>query len=177
MSRVAAFFLVLLLGPAIGAVAPQAPQDALVPQQDAADGPPPWAYYVNPPDYQPKPDDGTVYHVPDSTAGFKLSQIRDLFNVPDWHPDNHPPMPPVVAMGRKPAVRACGYCHLPNGLGRPENASLAGLPAAYITQRMADFKNGLSKSSEPRMTPPALMIEIAKAATDDEVKAAADYFS
>ncbi len=41
-------------------------------------------------------------------------------------------MPDVVAHGRKPDVYACAYCHLPNGQGRPENASLAGLPAQYI---------------------------------------------
>ena len=74
-------------------------------------------------------------------------------------------------------MRACGFCHLVNGQGRPENASLAGLPAAYIVQQMADFKNGDRKSAEPRMGPPNAMIQDAKAATDDEIKTAAAYFS
>jgi cytochrome c553 len=86
-------------------------------------------------------------------------------------------MPDVVAHGRRPEVRGCGYCHLPNGQGRPENSSLAGLPAAYIEQQMADFKNGLRKSSEPKMGPPNAMIALAKAASEAEVKAAAEYFS
>ncbi len=86
-------------------------------------------------------------------------------------------MPEIVAHGRKPDVRACGYCHLPNGQGRPENASLVGLPAAYIIQQMADYRNGLRKSSEPRMGPPAAMLVIGKIANEAEVKAAADYFS
>ena len=86
-------------------------------------------------------------------------------------------MPEAVAHGRRPEMRACGFCHLVNGQGRPENASLAGLPAAYIVQQMADFKNGDRKSAEPRMGPPNAMIQDAKAATDEEIKAAAAYFS
>src|SRR6185436_1453223 len=42
---------------------------------------------------------------------------------------------------------------------------------------MADFKNGLRKSSEPRLGPQNLMVNIGKAATDAEVQAAAEYFS
>jgi len=74
-------------------------------------------------------------------------------------------------------VRACGYCHLPNGQGRPENQSVTGLPAGYIIQQMADFKNGVRKSSEPRMGSVNLMVQIAKGATDEEVRAGAEYFS
>jgi cytochrome c553 len=107
-----------------------------------------------------------------------LAQIRDFSKVPDWHPDNHPPMPRSVAQARPQDVRfGCGYCHYPNGRGRPENASVAGLPYAYIVQQMADFKNGTRKSSEPRMGPPALMAALAKAVTDEEVKEAAAYFA
>jgi cytochrome c553 len=86
-------------------------------------------------------------------------------------------MPDVVAHGRRPDVRACGFCHLPNGQGRPENAGLAGLPAAYIEQQMADYRAGLRKSSEPRMGPPALMLTIGKAANADESRIAAEYFA
>jgi cytochrome c553 len=141
---------------------------------------PAWAFAANPP--APKPaappaDDGTPKHVPGSAAAMTLTQVRDAFNVPDWHPDNHPAAPDVVLHGRKPAVIACGYCHLPNGLGRPENAGLAGLPAAYIVQQIADFRSGARVSSDPKLVPPNLMDAVAKAATDDEIKAAAAYFS
>jgi len=105
------------------------------------------------------------------------AQTRDLFNIPDWYPDDHPAMPEIVVHGRRPEVRACGYCHLPNGQGRPENASLVGLPAGYIAQQMADYKNGLRKSSEPAMGPPAAMLGVGQAANDAEVKAAAEYFA
>ncbi|MBV9756396.1 MAG: cytochrome C-binding protein [Alphaproteobacteria bacterium] len=139
-------------------------------------GPPGWAYAVNPPGLKPAPDEGRILHVPGSAAGFTLTQIRDLFNVPDWYPDDHPAMPEPVAHGRKPDAFACGFCHLPNGLGRPENASLAGLPAEYIERQIADFRAGLRKSSVASL-PPMLMVATAKGATDADVKAAAAYFS
>jgi len=144
---------------------------------DSADVAPPWAYPVNPPGTQPAPDDGRPRHVPGSSAAFTVTQLRDLFNVPDWHPDNHPPMPGPVRHGPRPGVFACGFCHLPNGLGRPENSSLAGLPAAYIAQQVADFKSGARKTSEPASLPIALMVGVAKGATEDEVKIAAEYFA
>ncbi|HEX7953361.1 MAG TPA: hypothetical protein VF523_09885, partial [Burkholderiales bacterium] len=128
----------------------------------AADGVPPWAYPVNPPGLKPTPDDGTPKHVPGSAAAFTLTQLRDLFSPPDWHPDSHPPMPDVVARGNKPGQFACGFCHLPNGLGRPENSSLAGLPAAYIAQQVADFRSGARRSSEPANLPANLMVALSK---------------
>ena len=144
---------------------------------DSADTPPPWAYPVNPPGAQPAPDDGTLKHIPGSSASFTMTQIRDLFNVPDWHPENHPPMPGPVEHGSRPGVFACGFCHLPNGLGRPENSSLAGLPASYIVQQVADFKSGARRTSEPGSLPIALMIGVANGANEDEVKIAAEYFA
>src|SRR5579862_3285665 len=147
---------------------------------------PPWAYALNPPATPGAPGapaapaapaDASLKHVPGSNVGLTLPQTRDLFNPPDWYPDDHPAMPDVVAHGRRPDVRACGYCHLPNGQGRPENASLAGLPAGYIVQQMADYKNGLRKTSESKMGPPTTMLAIGKAANDAEVKAAAEYFA
>ena len=161
--------LTLLCGSTIVAAPPQQTKDS--------SGPPPWAYFVNPPDDKPAPDDGSLMHVPGSSKAMTRTQALDSFNIPDWHPEEHGAMPDVVEHGRKPDVRGCGYCHLPNGLGRPENASLAGLPAAYIEQQIADFRRGARVSSEPKMTPPAGMIVIAGAATDAEVKAAAGYFS
>ena len=142
--------------------------------------PPPWAYTVNPPPTpgtKPAPVDSAPRQVPGSTVLLTVAQTRDAFNPPDWHPYGHPDMPEAVSHGRRPEMRACGFCHLVNGQGRPENASLSGLPAAYIIQQMADFKNGDRKSAEPKMGPPNAMIQDAKAAHDDEIKAAAAYFS
>jgi cytochrome c553 len=106
-----------------------------------------------------------------------MAQAQDLYFALDWHPDDHPPMPEIVARGRKPAVRACGSCHRAEGTGGPENASLAGLPAAYIVQQIADFKSGARKAAGLARGPVNLMLQNAKALTEAEVQAAADYFS
>jgi cytochrome c553 len=87
-------------------------------------------------------------------------------------------MPDIVAHGRKPAVSACGYCHLPDGQGRPENAALAGLPAAYIEAQVADFRSGARRSAwHGTYLPTDLMRASAESATDAEVASAAEYFS
>jgi cytochrome c553 len=157
----------------------------------AADGPPVWAYGVpastgavgNPPGGppasrggQPPQADSGVKRVPGSSLEFTLTQIRDGFGPADWFPGDHPQMPDIVAHGRKPDIRACSLCHYPNGKGRAENAPITGYPAAYFIQQMADFKNGVRKSAEPRKANTNVMIAIAKAMTDDEVKATAEYF-
>lgn len=142
--------------------------------------PPPWAYIVSPPappGAQAAPADNTPRYVLGSSVGITPTQLRDLYSAPDWRPGDHPPMPEVVARGRRPDLFACGYCHMPNGQGRPENSSLAGLSAGYIAQQMADYRNGLRKSSEPTMRPPALMVANAKSANEAEVKIAAGYFA
>jgi len=144
---------------------------------NAADLLPVWAYPVNPPGIKPASDDGTLKHVPNSAAAYTLTQIRDLFSPPDWHSDDHPSMPDVVGRGNKPGQFACGYCHLPNGLGRPENSSLSGLPAAYIAQQVADFKSGARKSSEPASLPVNLMVAVAKLVSEEDTKIAAEYFA
>lgn len=153
----------------------------------ATEPPPPWAYgFTNPPDAQAAAppvaaaakDDGTLRHVPGSTLAFTLTQIRDNAGPADWYPGDHPAMPPIVAHGRKEAmVWACSLCHYPNGKGRPENAGVAGLPYSYFIQTMDDFKNGARKSADARKGNTNLMIGFAKAMTNDEIKAAAEYFS
>lgn len=142
-----------------------------------ADKPPAWAYPVTPPDFKLPPDDGSVKHVPDSSAAFSIGQIRDRFFTKDWHPSDHPPMPEIVSHGRKPDVLACGHCHRADGSGGPENAKLAGLPADYIVRQMADFRSGARKSSVPQRLPVSLMLSVARAVSDDEVAKAAAYFS
>ena len=160
------------------------------PQQESKSAPPPaWAYGFNTPvDLSagtPKPapagvpeaDDGTLRQLPGSTFSFTLTQIRDGYGPADWYPGDHPPMPEIVARGKKPEVRACGLCHYPNGKGRTENAGIAGLSYDYILQQMAEFKNGERKSADPRKPNTQFMIDFAKAMTDDEMRTAARYFS
>jgi cytochrome c553 len=115
--------------------------------------------------------------VPGSDVTFTLTQTRDLFFSPDWHPADHPAQPEVVARGRKPDVFACGLCHRADGPGGPENANVMGLPASYIKQQIADFKSGARQSSVMDRAPMSLKAKLAAAVTDEEVAAAAAYFS
>jgi len=108
-------------------------QQPAAPVAVSAESFPAWAYPWAP-DFKSAPDDGVPRHVPDSDAAFTITQERDLFFVPDWHPGDHPRMPDIVGQGRRAEVRACGSCHRASGTGGPENASLAGLPATYIRQ-------------------------------------------
>jgi cytochrome c553 len=173
--------LVLLLAPVIAAAPPQ--------QGKNPAAPPPWAYgFTTPADaasskpaalqpFSPAQDDGTIRHLPGSTFSFTRTQIQNIFGPADWYPGDHPQMPEVVAHGRQPDVRACSMCHYPNGKGRPENAGIAGLPYTYFVHTMNDFKNGVRKSSDVRKPNTYLMIGFAKAMSDDEIAAAARYFS
>jgi cytochrome c553 len=139
--------------------------------------PPPWAYVVKPADAKSASDDGRIRRVPGSTAGYSLTQVSDLFLAPDWHPEEHPAMPEIIVHGRKPNVFACGFCHRADGPGGPENSSLAGLPFDYIVQQLADYKAGRRSTALPKRAPQALMISLSREITDEEVRAAARYFS
>lgn len=144
---------------------PGPPAAALVEAQKTL----PWAFPLAAPGLQ-REDDGQVKKLQGSSKAFTVPQINDAFAPPDWYPDEHPPMPEVVAHGRKPDVRACALCHLPHGLGHPESSGLAGLPASYIAQQMAEFKANTRKNA-------GIMAVIAKGMSDADVKASADYFA
>jgi cytochrome c553 len=129
----------------------------------------PWAFPFMTPGAA-HPADEVVKHVPGSSAAYTRAQIEDPFAAPDWFPTEHPPMPDVVARGKKPDVQACARCHLAHGFGHPQSANLAGLPSAYIVQQMLDFGSG-------RRTNSAIMTKFAAAMTGQEIKAASDYFA
>lgn len=133
---------------------------------------PEWAFPVTEKE-QPKPRiEGTrMRTVPGSPVTIARAAADDFYNAPDWRPDLHPPMPKVVQYGDKDRqVRACGSCHLPTGNGHDESAYVAGLPVPYFLRQMADWKSGERKFA-------GIMVQIAKAATDDELRAAAEYFA
>ncbi len=96
---------------------------------------PDWAFPVTDKVQPPSQDDGLPKTAPGSDKSYTRKQIDDLFNPPDWYPDMHPPMPPVVAHGSGTTVRACAACHLPTGTGHDESAYIAGLPAPYFVRR------------------------------------------
>ena len=143
----------------------------------AQEAPPVWAYPVAPPGYVPPKDDGTKRHVPGSGAGFTLTEIRDLFFALDWFPDAHPPMPQVVAQGRRPNMRPCGVCHRPEGIGGPENASLAGLPEEYLLRQIQDYRSGARSTAVAARAHLFRMVAALKDLSDEEIKAAAAYYA
>jgi cytochrome c553 len=137
---------------------------------------PAWAFPGAQPD-STVADSARLHRVPGSGARFTLPQVIDRFAPPDWHPRGHPTMPEVVAHGRRPKLFACGYCHLPNGGGRPENAVLAGLPEGYIVAQLAAFRDSSRRSPLPGWGPGNAMAAVAANATDAEIASAARYFS
>ena len=138
----------------------------------------PWAYVLNEPaENETAPDPDEVVTVPGSGLSMRRGDIALSNGPPDWHPDGHPPMPEVVARGGGGDIMACGYCHLPNGQGKPENAGVAGQTYEYIVQQMTDWRNGLRQPGDRRMRPPALMERIGLATSDAQARIAAEYFS
>ena len=144
---------------------------ALLASPAAAAELPGWAYPVNP---APKPPDAVKpIQLPGSAKSYTQAQIDDGFNPPDWYPQDHAPMPDVVAHGRKEAnARACALCHLTSGGGHPESAGILGLPAGYIVRQMEEFKSGTRKGARA-----VAMLPIAKGLSTEDFKAAAEYFA
>jgi cytochrome c553 len=122
----------------------------------------------------PAEDTDAIRHVPGSNQAFSIKQI-DL--AADWFPEDHPKMPDIVASGRRPAVNACGFCHYPNGKGRPNNAGPAGLPMDYILQQIDDFASGARTSYDKRKRNTSQMVDIARALKPEEARIAAQYLS
>ena len=80
-----------------------------------------------------------------------------------------------MAAGRTCAPAATATC--PTGKAVPKMPVSWDFPPDTSIQQMADYKNGLRKTSEAKMGPPNTMMVIGKAANDAEVKAAAEYFA
>ena len=108
--------------------------------------------------------------LPGSSRTYTFAQIYDLLNPPNWFPDRHPQSPEIVVKGHGRA-QACGSCHLMSGLGRPEMASLAGLPADYVVAQLADFKSGARIDAGRRMNNVAADLSI------EEGRQAAQWFA
>lgn len=132
-----------------------------------------WAYPMQPPDFKPLPPD-SVHTAEGADPSMKLTmrQINNGFGPPDWFPKEHATMPDIVAHGQKPHVPACMLCHLPNGNGHPESASVSGLSVKYIIDQMHAFKNG----DRENIRAPA-MIEMAYAISEKDLREAAKYFA
>lgn len=129
----------------------------------------PWAFPVRD-KVQPVIDERSgPQHVPGSTKSYTQDQIDDLANPPDWFPDEHAPMPKVVAHGAAGGVLGCASCHLASGLGHPESANLAGVSAAYIMRQLADFK--------ARVRMGEAMNDMTKNLSDEDARQASEWFA
>ncbi|MDB4909117.1 MAG: cytochrome c class [Gemmatimonadetes bacterium] len=140
---------------------------------------PDWAFPFFSTDYsslKPPYDSVTPLRVPGSDRSFTSAQVHDQLNPPDWAPGAHPAAPAVVLHAPARVNFACGYCHLPSGLGRSENAMLAGLRVDYIKRQLADFKTN-ARHSPVDNSFTRRMHEMSLVVTDSEVDAAARYFA
>jgi cytochrome c553 len=170
----------LPLGILLAAAADGADAAALEHGRDSLAPVPTWLFPLSPtsPGGMQVHDRVKPLQVPRSRVTFTEAQLNDLFFAPDWVPQSHSAMPEVVARGRAPDVYACGYCHTPGGQGRPENASLAGLPAPYIIQQLLDFKSGARRSAwRGPYLPADAMVHAATNTSAEEMALAANYFS
>jgi cytochrome c553 len=160
----------------VAALAQQGPAQAPAP---ASADEPSWAYGLagqgNPP--RPQIEPAKVFSLPGAARSFTYAEIQEHFGPADWYPGDHPAAPSIVAKGREPDAWSCAFCHYHHGQGRPEAASLAGLPKDYIVQQLNEFKNDLRKSATPRMYGSTQMVKVAKALTNEEIAEAAAYFS
>ena len=129
----------------------------------------PWAFPIRD-KVQPVIDERIgPQHVPGSTKSYTQDQIDDFINPPDWFPDEHAPMPKVVAHGAEGGVLGCASCHLASGLGHPESANLAGVSAAYIERQLSDFKAGLRMGEA--------MNDMTKNLSDEDARQASEWFA
>ncbi|AIL61305.1 c-type cytochrome [Pseudomonas alkylphenolica] len=70
-------------------------------------------------------------------------------------------------------IPGCVQCHGPGGVGVGEHfPPLAHQPAAYLVAQLNAWRDG-SRSNDPNQ----LMVGVAKAMNDEEIKAVADYFA
>ncbi|WP_434478607.1 c-type cytochrome [Gemmatimonas sp.] len=141
---------------------------------------PAWAFPTAPPAPKGTPpvvaDSVTLHRVPNSARQYTMKQVGNAFDIPDRFPRQHPAMPAPVQYGVRPDGRACGFCHLPDGQGRPENGTLAGLPVEYTVRQVWAMRDGTRGHANPAGTSNP-MISVAKGFTDDEVRTAARYYA
>lgn len=150
-----------------------------------AQQPPAWAYAIPSPEEMAiteaaraqRASDMNLYSLPGSDRQFLRSQISDRYAPADWFPGDHPVMPNIVAHGKRAVeVFACGLCHMPNGQGRPENAPVVGLPVEYFMQQLYDFRDGKRTTGDSRKGNGTRMNHFAQNMTEEEMRAAAEYY-
>ena len=137
-----------------------------------------WAYPAAPDASEDNDStDKAIYTVPGSELHLRRAQIEDYFNPVDWRPQDHPPMPTVVAHGAPPDDLPCADCHMPNGQGVHGVVNLAGLSSDYIIAQVRAFADGNRVSFISDRPAVALMVAAARRIDADNLRAAANYYS
>jgi hypothetical protein len=85
-----------------------------------ADEFPDWAFPGCPANSKSAPDSIHPLSVPDSTLQFTAADIRNWSVTTDWFRREHAALPPIVVASHSPDKASCGFCHLPDGEGRPD---------------------------------------------------------
>jgi cytochrome c553 len=124
-----------------------------------AAAPPEWAYPI------------------DASLAYPLVAVAGRFQTSDPRPEDHPPMPAIVATGRPPDVAACGLCHGAGGLGGSQNGALAGLTTLYMTSQIEVFRNLARQSAEPSRALLGASSHGGAAITADEIAQAVAYYA
>lgn len=121
---------------------------------------------------------GALLRLAGSDKAFTIAEITSPHNPADWFPNDHPPMPDIVAHGKEASgFRACAICHFPNGQGLMHNAPVAGLPVDYFLRQIADFAGGRRKTADLHKANGFEMAAMARNLTPGEARAAAEYYS
>lgn len=124
-----------------------------------------------------EPDNSRPLSVEGSKVHFTQADLARSWIVPDWFPQEHAKLPLAAAVGRTDKKIACGYCHLPDGSGRPENAKIAALPVAYIIAQVRSIRAQERRPAKSGWPPSTLMKDAIVDLSDKEIAEAAEYFS
>lgn len=161
----------------IGALLIAATIGNVLPTNVDAEAFPDWAFPTCPKHPTARAAESAPLQVPGSSQGFSAHDVGEISITKDWFPEDHAPLPSVIARSHAPEKYACGYCHLPDGAGRPENAKVSGLPAAYIVMEVNALRGEQRRSARGDYKPSLLMRDAVAELTDEEIRAAADYFA
>jgi cytochrome c553 len=146
---------------------------------------PDWAFFV-PTDVSSQAEvpaaSSASWTAPGSRKSYTLAELQNVSSPPDWYPDEHPAMPEIVAHGIDavkvgPPLLPCALCHLPNGAGHAESASLAGLSATYIERQFVDWRSGERKIGVGNAQNAAFLTAMKRRYSPGQIGEAARYFA
>ena len=137
----------------LSATAVDAPQQGQIPRHTRFRGPMPW---LSPRPLRPRRGRPKLRPHSGQRPGLYLDAASGYCNPVDWFPGDHPPMPAIVAHRRSPddesVDRKLRLVPLPNGKGRPENASITGLSRGLYSGATCGLQTGSAKDVRSRQT-------------------------